>query len=103
MEFKDLATLKRLSITRGFKTSGKPLDTAVWITKSLPRLEEITLRWAKKRYPSGIKQVCVYRVQVDPETGVKILETDEMGSASEIAGVVGLNPYSFKRKYRHKV
>lgn len=103
MELEELTNLRSLSLTRGFKTSAKLLDTAVWLTKSLSTLEKITLRWAKKRYPCGIKQVCVYKVRVNPETQLKTLDVDEMGSASEIAGVVGLNPYTFTRKYRHKV
>jgi hypothetical protein len=98
-----LRDLRKLSLTKGFRSSAKLLDTTLWLAKVLPSLYEVTLRWAKKKYPSGIKQVGVYKVHLDPETQQGFLDVVEMGSASEIAGVVGLNPYSFQRKYRHEI
>ncbi|KAH6919096.1 hypothetical protein BKA70DRAFT_1214847 [Coprinopsis sp. MPI-PUGE-AT-0042] len=78
MELGYLQGLRKVSLTKGFRSGGKLMDTTLWLVKVLPSLEEGTLRWAKKKYPCGIKQVGIYKVLLDPETQQRTLDVAEM-------------------------
>jgi hypothetical protein len=104
MELKPLKSLRRVSLTKAFSVS--LVHTAISLVKTLPSVNELTLRWLDKRFAGNIRQTGLYTVLVDPSTHRRILHADEKGFSHvmSIGAMGGVDPsFQIRTMTRHKL